>query len=104
MDSILIDEARTPLIISGPTDENSDLYVRVNRLIPQLKRQDVEDGPGDFSIDEKAKQVYLTEEGHQRVEKLLEEQDMLGAGQSLYDANNIVLMHHLMASIVSFRN
>ena len=99
VDSILIDEARTPLIISGPTDENSDLYVRVNRLIPQLKRQDVEDGPGDFSIDEKAKQVYLTEEGHQRVERLLEEQDMLGAGQSLYDANNIVLMHHLMSAL-----
>ncbi len=99
VDSILIDEARTPLIISGPTDENSDLYVRVNRLIPKLKRQDVEDGPGDFSIDEKAKQVYLTEEGHQRVEKLLEEQDMLEAGQSLYDANNIVLMHHLMSAL-----
>ena len=99
VDSILIDEARTPLIISGPTDENSDLYVRVNRLIPHLKRQKVEDGPGDFSVDEKAKQVYLTEEGHQRVEELLEKEDMLEAGQSLYDAGNIVLMHHLMSAL-----
>ncbi len=99
VDSILIDEARTPLIISGPTDENSDLYVRVNRLIPHLKRQKVEDGPGDFSLDEKAKQVYLTEEGHQRVEELLEKEDMLEAGQSLYDAGNIVLMHHLMSAL-----
>jgi preprotein translocase subunit SecA len=99
VDSILIDEARTPLIISGPTDENSDLYVRVNRLIPHLKRQDVEDGPGDFSVDEKAKQVYLTEEGHQHVERLLEEAGVLEAGQSLYDAGNIVLMHHLMSAL-----
>ncbi len=99
VDSILIDEARTPLIISGPTDESSDLYVRVNRLIPHLKRQEVEDGPGDFSVDEKAKQVYLTEEGHQRVEEMLEKEGMLEAGQSLYDASNIVLMHHLMSAL-----
>jgi len=99
VDSILIDEARTPLIISGPTDENSDLYIRVNRLIPQLTRQEEEDGPGDFSVDEKSKQVYLTEEGHQRVEKLLEEEGVLTPGESLYDASNIVLMHHLMAAL-----
>jgi preprotein translocase subunit SecA len=99
VDSILVDEARTPLIISGPTDENSDLYVRVNRLIPHLTRQEVEDGPGDFSVDEKAKQVYLTEEGHQRVEQLLEQEQVLEAGQSLYDASNIVLMHHLMSAL-----
>jgi preprotein translocase subunit SecA len=99
VDSILIDEARTPLIISGPTDENSDLYVRVNRLIPHLQRQEVEDGPGDFSVDEKAKQVYLTEQGHQRVEELLEEAGVLEPGQSLYDASNIVLMHHLMSAL-----
>ena len=99
VDSILIDEARTPLIISGPTDENSDLYIRVNRLIPHLTRQEVEDGPGDFSVDEKSKQVYLTEDGHQRVEKLLEEEGLLASGESLYDASNIVLMHHLMAAL-----
>ncbi|HSS62890.1 MAG TPA: DEAD/DEAH box helicase, partial [Gammaproteobacteria bacterium] len=99
VDSILIDEARTPLIISGPTDENSDLYLRINRLIPKLERQKVEDGPGDYSVDEKARQVYLTEEGHQRVEKLLEEAGMLKAGESLYDAGNIVLMHHLNAGL-----
>ena len=99
VDSILIDEARTPLIISGPTDENSDLYIRVNRLIPKLTRQQIEDGPGDFSVDEKSKQVYLTEAGHQHVEELLAEAKMLGAGESLYDAGNIVLMHHLNAGL-----
>ncbi|MDX1529093.1 MAG: preprotein translocase subunit SecA, partial [Gammaproteobacteria bacterium] len=99
VDSILIDEARTPLIISGPTDENSDLYIKVNRLIPHLVRQEVEDGPGDFSVDEKARQVFLTEEGHQRVEQLLVEEGLLEEGDSLYDASNIVLMHHLMAAL-----
>ena len=99
VDSILIDEARTPLIISGPTDENSDLYIKINRLIPKLTRQQVEDGPGDYSVDEKAKQVYLTEEGHQHVEKLLEEAGMLKSGESLYDSGNIVLMHHLNAGL-----
>ncbi|MDH3317800.1 MAG: preprotein translocase subunit SecA [Gammaproteobacteria bacterium] len=99
VDSILIDEARTPLIISGPTDENSDFYIQINRLIPKLTRQKVEEGPGDYSVDEKARQVYLTEEGHQRVEKLLEEAGMLKAGESLYDAGNIVLMHHLNAGL-----
>ncbi|NIW37061.1 MAG: preprotein translocase subunit SecA, partial [Gemmatimonadetes bacterium] len=99
VDSILIDEARTPLIISGPTEENSELYVKVNRLIPHLEKQEEEDGPGDFTVDEKQKQVYLTEEGHQRVEKLLVEEDMLQEGESLYDASNIVLMHHLMSAL-----
>ncbi|MEE9571401.1 MAG: preprotein translocase subunit SecA, partial [Gammaproteobacteria bacterium] len=99
VDSILIDEARTPLIISGPTDENSDLYIRVNRLIPKLVRQQVEEGPGDFFVDEKAKQVYLTEAGHLHVEELLEEAKMLSAGESLYDAGNIMLMHHLNAGL-----
>ena len=99
VDSILIDEARTPLIISGPTDENSELYIRVNRLIPFLSRQEEEEGPGDFSVDEKAKQVFLTEDGHQKIEHLLIEEGLLAAGESLYDATNIVLMHHVNAGL-----
>ena len=99
VDSILIDEARTPLIISGPTDENSELYIRINRLIPYLSRQEEEEGPGDFSVDEKAKQVFLTEEGHQKIEHLLIEEGLLKAGESLYDATNIVLMHHVNAGL-----
>ena len=99
VDSILIDEARTPLIISGPTDENSELYIRVNRLIPFLSKQEEEDGPGDFSVDEKAKQVFLTEDGHQKIEHLLIEEGLLATGESLYDATNIVLMHHVNAGL-----
>jgi preprotein translocase subunit SecA len=99
VDSILIDEARTPLIISGPSDESSELYVRVNRLIPKLKKQQGEDGPGDYSVDEKLRQVFLTEEGHERVEALLEEEGLLQAGESLYDASKLVLMHHLNAGL-----
>lgn len=99
VDSILIDEARTPLIISGPTDENSELYVRINKLIPNLVRQEQEDGPGDFSVDEKVRQVHLTEEGHQNVENLMEEAGLLKPGESLYDAANITLIHHLGAGL-----
>ncbi|MCL4778038.1 MAG: preprotein translocase subunit SecA, partial [Gammaproteobacteria bacterium] len=99
VDSILIDEARTPLIISGPSDENSELYLRINRLIPFLNRQEAEDGPGDFSVDEKLKQVFLTEAGHQKVEELLSREGLLGEGASLYDAANIRLMHHLTAGL-----
>ncbi|MCP5150544.1 MAG: preprotein translocase subunit SecA [Ectothiorhodospiraceae bacterium] len=99
VDSILIDEARTPLIISGPTDENSELYIRINRLIPQLTRQAEEDGPGDFSVDEKQKQVFLTEDGHQHVEELLVKEGLLREGESLYDATTLVLMHHLNAAL-----
>jgi len=99
VDSILIDEARTPLIISGPTDDNSDLYIRVNRIVPHLSRQQEEDGPGDYSVDEKARQAYLTDEGHQHVEELLVEADILAEGMSLYDPANIALMHHLNAAL-----
>jgi preprotein translocase subunit SecA len=99
VDSILIDEARTPLIISGPTDETSDLYIQINRLVPQLVRQEEEDGPGDFTVDEKSRQVFLTEEGHGHAEELLEGAGLLAVGESLYDASNIVMMHHLYAGL-----
>ncbi|NOY65984.1 MAG: preprotein translocase subunit SecA, partial [Gammaproteobacteria bacterium] len=99
VDSILIDEARTPLIISGPTEDNPDIYVKINKLIPQLDKQEEEDGPGDYSIDEKGKQIYLTESGHQRVEELMEQEGLLQENESLYDASNIMLMHHVNAAI-----
>jgi preprotein translocase subunit SecA len=99
VDSILIDEARTPLIISGPSDESSELYIRINKLIPRLKRQETEDGPGDYTIDEKTRQAYLTEEGHQKVEELLLREGLLAEGDSLYDAANVRLMHHLTAGL-----
>ena len=99
VDSILIDEARTPLIISGPTNESSELYVRVNRIIPRLELQIEEDGPGDFSVDEKAKQVHLTEDGHEKVEAVLVEAGILPEGQSLYDPTHIILVHHLNAAL-----
>ena len=99
VDSILIDEARTPLIISGPAEESTELYLRINKLVPRLTRQEVEDGPGDFSVEEKNKQVHLTEEGHEHVEQLMLESGLLKEGESLYDATNIRLMHHLNAAL-----
>ncbi len=99
VDSILIDEARTPLIISGPTNESSELYTAIDRLIPRLSVQESEDGPGDYSVDEKVKQVFLTEEGHQKVEDVLMESGLLKQGDSLYDVSNIGLMHHLTAAL-----
>lgn len=97
VDSILIDEARTPLIISGPTDDDPELYRKINAIIPKLQLQKEEDGPGDFALDEKAKQVHLTEAGHETVEELLRSHKLLGEEDSLYDAANIILMHHLNA-------
>ena len=99
VDSILIDEARTPLIISGAVDDRSDLYIRINEIIPKLKRQEVEDGPGDYTVDEKSKQVYLTEEGNEHVENLLREANIIDPTQNLYDAVNISVLHHLNAAL-----
>ncbi|MBX9606116.1 MAG: preprotein translocase subunit SecA [Gammaproteobacteria bacterium] len=99
VDSILIDEARTPLIISGPTDDRSELYMKVNVLIPLLERQMEEEGPGDYTVDEKARQVFLTEAGHEKIEHLMVERGLLADGDSLYSATNIQLMHHVYAAI-----
>ena len=99
VDSILIDEARTPLIISGPAEGSSDLYTSINKVIPSLVQQESEDGTGDFSVDEKSKQAFLTEEGHEHAEELLEKAGMLPPGSSLYDVTNISLLHHLNAAL-----
>jgi preprotein translocase subunit SecA len=99
VDSILIDEARTPLIISGQADDNTDLYVKVNVLIPNLVKQETEDGPGDYSVDEKAHQVLLSEAGHEKAEQLLADAGLLSEDGSLYDAGNIQLIHHVYAAL-----
>ena len=99
VDSILIDEARTPLIISGPVEENTDLYQKINKLIPKLSPQDEEDGDGDYSMDEKSKQVYISEAGHQHTEELMIKSGLLQENESLYDAGNIRLLHHLNAAL-----
>ena len=99
VDSILIDEARTPLIISGPTEDRTDIYTQIDKLIPNLTKQEEEEGTGDYSIDEKARQVYLTEAGHQKVEDLLSDAGLIGEGESLYDTANITLMHHINAAL-----
>ncbi len=99
VDSILIDEARTPLIISGQADDNVDLYYRLNELAPKLTRQADEKGPGDYWVDEKAHQVLLSEEGHEHAEGILASAGLLAPGSSLYDAHNIALMHHLYAAL-----
>jgi preprotein translocase subunit SecA len=99
VDSILIDEARTPLIISGPAEESTELYLRINELVPRLTKQLQEEGPGDFSVEEKAKQVHITEAGHEHVEQLMFELGLLREGESLYDPANIRLMHHLNAAL-----
>lgn len=108
VDSILIDEARTPLIISGQADDHTDMYVRINAVVPHLKKQIGEADPrtgegvieaGDFTADEKSHQVFLTEDGHEKAEALLAEAGLLTPGASLYDAANITLVHHLYASL-----
>ncbi|MFY7697620.1 MAG: preprotein translocase subunit SecA [Legionella sp.] len=99
VDSILIDEARTPLIISGAAEDSSELYLQINKLIPQLKLQQEENDDGDYIIDEKQKQAHLTEAGHLRIEELLSGAQLLKAGESLYHASNIMLMHHVNAAL-----
>ena len=99
VDSILIDEARTPLIISGQAEGNTDVYVRMNALIPKLVRQENEKSAGDFSVDEKAQQVLLSEAGFEHAEKLLAQSGLLAPGTSLYDPANINLVHHLYAAL-----
>ncbi|NBT93089.1 MAG: preprotein translocase subunit SecA, partial [Betaproteobacteria bacterium] len=108
VDSILIDEARTPLIISGQAEDHTEMYVAINRVIPALKRQEGEldlrtgEGvitPGDFTLDEKSQQVFLTEQGHESAERLLAELNLIPAGSSLYDPANIALMHHVYAAL-----
>ena len=106
VDSILIDEARTPLIISGPAEESTETYVAINRLVPRLERvqgpppgRDEPEAPGDYTVDEKQRQVHLTEAGHERVEELMIGAGLLREGESLYDPSNIRLMHHLNAAL-----
>jgi preprotein translocase subunit SecA len=99
VDSILIDEARTPLIISGPAEESTELYLKINQLVPRLKRQESEEGEGDYWADEKSRQVHLSDAGHERVEELIAEAGLISPEQSLYDAANIRLMHHLNAAL-----
>ncbi len=108
VDSILIDEARTPLIISGQAEDHTELYVRINAVVPRLKKQIGEADPrtgegvieaGDFTVDEKSHQVFLTEDGHENAEKILAEAGLLAEGASLYDPANISLMHHVYAAL-----
>ncbi len=108
VDSILIDEARTPLIISGQAEDHTELYVKINALVPQLKKQIGEADPrtgegvieaGDFTVDEKGHQIFLTEDGHERAEQVLMQAGLLVEGASLYDPANISLMHHVYAAL-----
>ena len=101
VDSILIDEARTPLIISGPAEDSSDLYKRINTLIPLLVKQPKENEPGDYAVDEKARQAFLTDQGHERIEQLLTQEGLLAEGESLYGPISIILMHHVNAALRS---
>ena len=99
VDSILIDEARTPLIISGPADETPDLYIKVNRIVPEFTRQADEQSEGDFWVDEKGKQVHLSEAGQELAETLLRRAGILGEDDGLYDPHNIHVVHHLNAAM-----
>ncbi|KFN47271.1 preprotein translocase subunit SecA [Arenimonas metalli] len=99
VDSILIDEARTPLIISGPADDSPELYVKTNRIVPHLVRQEKEDGEGDYFVDEKGKQAHLSEQGMVRAEELLRNAGIIGEDDTLYSGNNLAVVHHLNAAL-----
>ncbi|MCU0950895.1 MAG: preprotein translocase subunit SecA, partial [Burkholderiaceae bacterium] len=99
VDSILIDEARTPLIISGPAEDHTTMYQAMNDVPPLLSRQKEEKGDGDFWVDEKAHQVHISEAGHEKLERILSQKGLLAEGESLYAPQNIVLMHHLNAAL-----
>ena len=99
VDSILIDEARTPLIISGPADESPELYIKVDAVVPSLRRQENEEAEGDYWVDEKQKQVHLSEAGQEHAERLLRQAGVLGEDESLYAAQNIHVVHHLNAAL-----
>ena len=99
VDSILIDEARTPLIISGPAEDHTEMYVRINSVPPLLDRQSDEKGAGDFWVDEKAHQVHISDGGHEKLEQILGKMGLLAEGESLYSPSNIILMHHLNAAL-----
>ncbi|MCW8330492.1 preprotein translocase subunit SecA [Photobacterium sp. SDRW27] len=104
VDSILIDEARTPLIISGPAEDSSELYIKINKLIPELVKQDQEDseeyrGEGHYTVDEKSKQAHLTENGQEYVEELLKKTGMMEEDDTLYSPANISLLHHVHAAL-----
>ncbi|HET8745143.1 MAG TPA: DEAD/DEAH box helicase, partial [Ramlibacter sp.] len=108
VDSILIDEARTPLIISGQAEDHTELYITMNKVVPLLTKQEGEADPrtgegvtkpGDFTVDEKTHQVFLTEQGHERAEKVLSQMGLIAEGATLYDPANIALMHHLNAAL-----
>ena len=99
VDSILIDEARTPLIISGPAEDNTELYLRMNGVPPLLTRQETEEGEGDYWVDEKANQVMLSESGHEHVEEILAQLGLIAEGENLYSAANISLVHHFNAAL-----
>jgi len=108
VDSILIDEARTPLIISGQAEDHTAMYVAINQLVPRLERQEGEEDPrtgegvtkpGDFTVDEKAHSIHMTERGHEKAEALLSQAGLLAEGASLYDPSNITLMHHMLTAL-----
>lgn len=99
VDSILIDEARTPLIISGPSDDSPDLYVKVNRIVPNFIRQEKEDSEGDYWVDEKSKQVHLSEDGMEKAESLLRDAGIIAEEDGLYSGNNLAVVHHLNAAL-----